>query len=301
MASGSTASGAAPGAGGTTAGVGGSPGSGSTSAGGTSAGGTAGSGSATATGGALSGTGASTGSGSTTGAGGTGSGGSGATSACGKPGVLFCEDFEAHTADAFPGAPWVLTVNGDKGTILVDATTAHSGTKSAKVSSLGNYQLFMSLTGAPVFASAQSALYVRTFLRLSEPMTSGHNTYFKAGAAGSSSSNNETRIGVMMEMLMINQPDGDRGFLSNQSYWTDQLPGAVIEKETWACVEGFFDPPNSTVSVAMNGEDIPDLHITDWEQDPLGALHFGFESYAGPQTILWYDDIVVSTQPIGCE
>jgi hypothetical protein len=198
--------------------------------------------------------------------------------------------------------PWVLTKTGTNDGIVIDAETpANSGTHSAKVDGNGNYQTFMSLTGAPVFPSAQPALYVRTYIRLSEAMTEGHNTYFKAGAAGAASSNNETRVGVMMEMLMINQPDGDRGFLSNQNYWTDQLPGAVIPKETWTCVEGFFDPPNSTVSVSMNGVDIPDLHRTDWKQDALGALHFGFEGYAPPATVLWYDDIVVSTQPIGCD
>lgn len=169
-----------------------------------------------------------------------------------------------------------------------------------KVSSAGDYQRFFSLTEAPVFSDTNSALYVRVSIRLSEPMTGGHNTYFKAGAEGASSSENETRVGVMYEMLMINQPDGDRGFLSNENYWTDRLPGAVIPKDTWTCIEAFFDPPHSTVSIALDGVDIPDLHVTDWEQDTLGALHFGFEQYAGPEAVLWYDDIVVSTAPIGC-
>jgi len=279
----------------------------------TDGGGTGGAGSETGAGGAL-GTGGSGstgggGAGSVSGAGGAvaggGTGGAPGGSGCDAATVLFCEDFEGHAADAFPGAPWGSTVVGGSGSeigsVVVDAVTpAFSGAHSAKVVNRGSYQTFLSLTGAPVFPLAAGPLYVRVYLRLSEAMSGGHNTYFKAGASGASSSEHETRVGVMYEMLMINQPAGDRGFLSNESYWTDQQLGAVIEPETWTCIEGAFDPASSTISVALGGTDIPDLHVTDWQQDPIGALHFGFEQYAGPGTTLWYDDIVVSTAPIGC-
>lgn len=221
---------------------------------------------------------------------------------CAGAGVLLCEDFEATTPGETPGAPWSLAVNGQAGTVSVDdVIPAHGGAHSLRVSSGGNYQTFLALRGAPVFPAPNPALYVRVHLRLAEPMTTGHNTYFKAGAADAISSNNETRVGVMMEMLMINQPEGDRGFLSNESYWTDQQLGAVVPAQTWTCLEGFFDPPNSTVTIWMNDEEVADLHRTDWQQDPLGALHFGFEQYAGPATDVWYDDIVVSTERIGCD
>jgi len=213
-----------------------------------------------------------------------------------------CDDFENATADAMPAAPWSVAVNGTTGTVLVDGSTpAHSGTKSVRVSSLGNYQTFLALKGAPVFPAPKPALYVRTFIRLDAPMTAGHNTYFKAGAAGAISSNNETRVGVMVEMLMINQPDGDRGFLSNNNYWSDQKPGVVFPAKTWVCVEAFFDPPNSTVDVWVNGTAVPDLKRSDWKQDPVGTLQFGFEKYAGPDAVIWYDDIVISSERIGCD
>jgi hypothetical protein len=222
--------------------------------------------------------------------------------ACNQPGTLLCEDFETGSVGVAPGAPWSVSVNGTDGVVEIDDTTpAHSGNRSVRVSSRGNYQTFLTLDGAPVFPLVGPSLYVRTYLRLDAPMTAGHNTYFKAGAGGAISSNNETRVGVMLEMLMINQPDGDRGFLSNESYWTDQELGAVVPELAWTCLEAFFDPSTSTVAVWMDGTEIPDLRRTDWKQDPLGALHFGFEKYAGPDADVWYDDIVVSTSPIGCD
>ena len=206
-------------------------------------------------------------------------------------------------------------------TITIDAKTpAHSGSKSVHVIS-PEFQAFFLLSGAPVFPATSGKLYVRTYIRLALPMTGGHNTYFKAGAADPTVTGHETRVGTMNKMLMINQPggagQGERGFLSNENYYNDQKPGAQIAPGTWGCVEAFFDPANKIIDMWLDGKEIPDLHRTDWVQDPLGAFRFGFEKYAGPDsnagtggtsgtgvpagsTEIWYDDIVVSDHPIGC-
>lgn len=227
--------------------------------------------------------------------------GSGSTSGCDALGVIVCDDFESGTTAGAPppGPRWSVALNG-MGKVEVDATTAaHSGKSSVHVASAGGYQTFFALAGAPIFPT-QAALYVRLYIRLGAAMSSGHNTYFKAGAADSPSSDHETRVGVMNAMLMINQPSGDRGFLSNQNYYNDNKPGVVFPPMTWTCVETMFDPQHSTIDVWVNGNEVPDLHRTDWQQDPLGSLHFGFEKYAGPDAELWYDDIAVGTQRIGC-
>jgi hypothetical protein len=111
-----------------------------------------------------------------------------------------------------------------------------------------------------------------------------------------------TRIGVMNGMLMINQPAGDRGFLSNQNYYSDgNQPGVVFTPLRWTCIEALFDPPHSIFDIWVDGKEVPDLHRTDWQQDALGSFQLGFEKYAGPDAELWYDDIAVSAQPIGCD
>lgn len=229
------------------------------------------------------------------------SSGTSAAQGCNAPDLLFCDDFEAQgSPDMPPPAPWTIANNGMGHSVVDMETPAHSGKASVKVTSEGGYQTFFALTGAPAFPH-DGALYLRIYLRLDAPMTSGHNTYFKAGASGATSSDHETRMGVMNGMLMINQPAGDRGFLSNEDYYRDgNMPGVVFAPMTWVCVETFFDPANKTIEVWVHGTEIPDLHRNDWEQDPIGALHFGFEKYAGPDATLWYDDIALSTQPIGC-
>jgi hypothetical protein len=236
-------------------------------------------------------------------------GGAGAASAgdaahgCGSAGLLFCDDFEVSTTAGMPPpAPkWSIALNG-MGSVAIDASTAaHSGTKSVHVSSNGGYQTFFALTGAPIFP-APGPLYLRLYIRLGAAMSAGHNTYYKAGAAGMPSSDHETRVGVMNAMLMINQPASDRGFLSNQNYYNDgNKPGVVFAPLTWTCVEALFDPEHTTFDIWVDGKEVPDLHRTDWQQDALGSFHFGFEKYAGPDADIWYDDIAVSAMPIGCK
>jgi hypothetical protein len=321
-------------AGETTGGVGGSGGSagggalggsgGSTAGnGGAGLGGGAGGGSAGAPGGSGGSAGASAGSGaglsgtagSSTGGGGGGDSGSagsagsdvgsggaagGAAGPCTAPGLTFCSDFEGLTTGAAPSGMGLGTHLNGNGTVVVDAATpAHSGTKSIKVNATG-YQTFFKLTGTPVFPAMNGKLFVRVYVRLGAAMTGGHNTYFEAGLDAASDAPYETRVGVMNEMLMINQPNGDRGFLSNENYYVDHLPGTVIPATTWTCVESFFDTPASTVSFWVEGVDVPDLHRTDWQQEAYDALRFGYEKYAGPDAELWYDDLAVGNERIGC-
>jgi tellurite resistance-related uncharacterized protein len=244
--------------------------------------------------------GGNTGSGGSISGGGTGGEpGGGTANGCDASKLLFCEDFESMQSGAVPGAPrWSTAFNG-MATITVDGTTpAHSGSRSVRVKTSGSYQAFLVLSNAVTFPART---YFRTFIRLGAPMTSGHNTYFKAGAAATSSSDHETRVGVMNAMLMINQPASDRGALSNQKYYTDgNKPGVVFAPQTWVCVEVLADPAHSEIDVWVDGKEVPDLHLADWQQDPVQALRFGFEKYAGPDAEIWYDDIAVSAQPIGC-
>lgn len=276
--------GTAPGSGGGTARAGGSSGqSGGGGGGGTSA-----------TGGGAGATAAGTG-----GAGATGAGGAGPFLGCAAAGLLFCDDFESAPLGAPPPAPkWSTSFNG-AATITVDgATPAHSGTRSVHVQTTGAFQAFFVLSDAVTFPSRA---YFRTYIRLGAPMTTGHNTYFKSGAAATPSSDHETRVGVMNAMLIINQPAGDRGFMSNRNFYNDGgKPGVVFQPLAWTCVEVMVDPPHSEIDVWVDGEEVPDLHVTDWQQDPVGALRFGFEKYAGPDADIWYDDIAVASRPIGC-
>jgi hypothetical protein len=101
-------------------------------------------------------------------------------------------------------------------------------------------------------------------------------------------------------MLVINQPQGDRGFMSNQNFYNDGLPGAVLAVGAWSCVEVYLDPANSQIDVWLDDAPIEDLSRTDWQQERFDVIRFGFERYAGPDSEIWYDDIAVGTEKFGC-
>ncbi len=233
------------------------------------------------------------------GAGGMGGGGD----PCQAPGMLICDDFEAADAQSWPsGSAWEIQQVG-QGTVEVDSSVAaHSGTRSIHVhGGDDDYQTMFVHEGAPL-PSPEQRLYLRAYLRLAEPMQSGHNTYFKAGyyPDGSGTDPYETRVGVHEQMLDINQQEGDRGYLSNEAFWQDMVIGPGLVAGEWRCVEVLLDHANTEIDVWLESQEIPDLHHLDWLQDDYDTVSFGFEKYAGPATDVWYDDVAISTERIGC-
>lgn len=231
-------------------------------------------------------------------------GGAGATS-MGSPcharsGLLACDDFEAATPGAVPASPWSTAINGD-GTVTVDASSpAHSGTKSVHVHGTG-FQTLLVYHDAATLPQASGRFYVRAFLRLAEALTPGHNTFVLADTFAAPGAGNTLRLGEQNSMLMMTVGGDAHGYLSNQNYYTDHLPGVAFKVAAYSCLELLLDAPHTEIEVWVDGMDIPDLHVTDLAHENYDALRFGFEKYAGPESDIWYDDIALGTERIGCD
>ena len=281
-----------------------------TSTGGTVGGATAGSASGTgngvsgvSSGGASIGGGAGSGSGGAgafTGGSGSSSGGSSIDYCSARPGLVFCEGFEATaTGPAKSSAAWAPSINGD-GTLEIDASVAHGGGQSLKVHGSG-FSTFFVLNAGSLLTTPDAPLHLRMYVRLAEAMTAGHNTFVVADVGSSPGTGNAFRLGEMNSMLMYTVSGDTHGALSNDNYYNDHVVGAALSAESWSCIELALDHKKPEISVALAGTDIPDLHHTDWALDAYDSLRFGFEKYAGPVTDIWYDDIALSTSPIGCD
>ena len=265
------------------------------SAGGSASAGAATVGGATATGGAAS-AGGTAGSAS---AGNAGTAGAATGDYCAaRPGLTFCETFEAQTVGAaLAKPPWAPAVNGD-GEVLIDDQVSHSGTHALKVHGSG-FSTFLVLNGG-AFPPTTEPLYVRFYVRLAEAMTSGHNTFLVADTQAAPGAGNAFRLGEMNAMLMYTVNGDTHGALANEQYYTDHLPGAALMPLAWSCLELVLDHQRPEVQVSLDGKNVPDLHHTDWALDPYDTLRFGFEKYAGPVSDVWYDDIAIGTAPLGC-
>lgn len=194
--------------------------------------------------------------------------------------------------------PWSAEVNGE-GTVVIDDTEAHDGARSAKITGNG-FSTFLVFHDATLLPAAGKRVYVRAFVRFAEPMSGGHNTVVIADRAEAPGTGNAFRLGEMNEMLMYTVSGDTHGALSNENFYNDQIIGAAFVAGEFSCVEFVLDSAAPEIDVWLEGVEIPDLHHTDWPLDDYDALRFGFEKYAGPVREIWYDDIAIGTEPIGC-
>jgi hypothetical protein len=218
-----------------------------------------------------------------------------------RAGLVFCDTFEAATPTL--SAPWSTSIIGG-GTVTVDSTTpAHSGIKSIHVSDGdADYDTLLVLHNASVLPAPAGRFYVRAFVRLGAAMSAGHNTLILADLFASQGQGNNLRLGEDYQMLMYTVMGDAHGALSNANYYNDgMLPGVQFTAGAWTCLEVLLDSKKPEIDVWVGGMEIPDLHHTDFPLDDYDDLRFGFEKYAGPALDVWYDDIAVGTQPIGCD
>jgi hypothetical protein len=231
-----------------------------------------------------------------------GSGGSSSASHCGaRPGMVFCDDFEADAPGA-PPAPWTTT-EGTATQVTVDGTNpAASGSKSIRVQpGSTDYDTFLALHDTAVLPVSGGKLYLRFFIRLAQPMTAGHNTFVRADLFAAQGNGNNLLFSEDNQMIMESIGGDGQSAMSNNAYYSDgNMLGAHFNQGQWACVELLLDHTTPAIDVWVNGTEVPDLHSTAWKIDAYDYLRFGFEKYAGPASDLWYDDIAFGTQPIGC-
>ncbi|HYP74658.1 MAG TPA: hypothetical protein VER12_01810 [Polyangiaceae bacterium] len=228
-------------------------------------------------------------------------GGGGAGSAChARAGLLACDDFEVAAVGAVPGAPWSAVVNGEGSVAVDDTVPAHSGSKSVHVHGSG-YQTLLVYHDPARLPQASGRFYVRAFVRLAEAMTGGHNTFVLADTFAAPNAGNALRLGEQNAMLMMTVGGDAHGFLSNQNYYNDHLPGVTFKPGVYSCLELLLDSAHTEIRVWVDGVDVPDLHVTNLAHENYDALRFGFEKYAGPESDIWYDDIAIGSERIGCD
>ncbi len=235
-------------------------------------------------------------------AGALGSGGAaGAASPCHpRPGLLFCDDFEDSAEGSALAAPWSAAQIGE-GTVAVENNAfAHSGSKSVHIHGT-EFQTLLVYHDAAVLPQTSGRFYVRAFVRLAEAMVGGHNTFVIADQFASPGTGNALRVGEMNSMLMMTVNGDTHGWLSNQNFYNDGKPGVAFKAADYSCLELLLDSPHTEIEVWVDGVDVPDLHIKDITLENYDALRFGFEKYAGPVSDIWYDDIAIGSERVGCD
>jgi len=292
---------------------GGAPGSGGgTSTGGTSTGGTAAGGATASGGGTATGTGGAAG--STTGGGGAagksgGSGGASGSTSCGT--LPLCDDFESGSS--LNTTLWTLVPSSASGSAMLDSTGAHGSGHSLKVTSPDR----LYLRNSSVIGTLGNTVYVRFYVKFMSALATGHAAMIVTHPmmVDQYSQSNELRFGSQDGVFHWNT-DSDAANIPDVSPNGDAAsfkPAA----NTWYCIELTINS-NGNLSTSVDGADqaglkedgTPTANIDQsWISSGSSSLsrytkfadfNFGWQSYGAGAMTLWFDDVALSSSPIGC-
>ncbi|APR85006.1 secreted hydrolase [Minicystis rosea] len=279
-----------------------------------------GSGSGTSTGGGTSAGGGTTGSASSASASSSASsassstgGGMGGSAGTDCKSLPLCDDFEGATAGGPPDPTKWSVVSPDcsgTGTLTIDASVAHSGASSVKVSGKGGYCNHVFFANTSAIGALGKKVYGRFFLRLSDALGDGHVTFL--AMKDTNDGGKSLRMGGQGKAMMWNRESDDATLPAISPAGLAQSVQPTPSQ--WYCVEFLVDGELGHIQTWVDGQDVPGLHEDgtptpdidqQWLTKPgyqpsLTDYRLGWESYAGQDMTLWFDDVALAAQRIGC-
>jgi hypothetical protein len=195
------------------------------------------------------------------------------------------------------------------GTLSIDGAQAHSGSRSLRVDGGGGYCDHVWMSNNAI-AGLGSVVYVRFFVRVQAALGSSHVSFLAMRDANDGGK--DLRMGGQMAILMYNR-ESDDATLPELSPTGVGLSKA-LEPLRWTCLELRIDQAANTIDTWLDGAAVTGLTVdasstpdvdaqwhrkTDWHPS-LQDFRLGWESYGGTTQTLWFDDVALSTQRIGC-
>jgi len=246
------------------------------------------------------------------------SGAGGAASGC--SGLPLCDGFESDTAGSPPGASlWSLSAalgcsTVPAGAITVDSTVAHSGTNSVKVEGQPN-SCAIWFGNSSAFANLGTSFFVRFYVRFGAAPGQGHGNFTAMRDSSISTTPEDqadTSLGIIQEDLIWNRRSDDASLPDQDPVGlaATQAPPAA---NTWSCFEYGIDETTGAIQMWVDSKEITGMEENgtavqgisqQWLSKPwhptFADVRFGFVSFGYPAMNVWYDDIAVGKQRIGC-
>jgi hypothetical protein len=214
-----------------------------------------------------------------------------------RPVATIADGFEGPTLD---GSRWtVLGAEGHQApsptTALVDRGRAHSGQKSLHI-----HDGFIE-TRPP-----GSAFWGRAFVWFAADPGAGHwMSWVGVGPGGAQGT--EVRYGGHYDILEANYFGNDDEVISDPKGYCSPTctNGVTMPVARWTCVEFYFG--KDELRFWLDGNEVQALHVTSWRnQAPpwspaYDRVRLGFHDFGGPAIDVWYDDVALDLQRIGCD
>ncbi|NJD05814.1 MAG: DUF1592 domain-containing protein, partial [Methylococcaceae bacterium] len=240
----------------------------------------------------------------------TGTGGS-VSASSGCAGQALCDGFETAINGQPDPATWSVATPSCAGTgkLAIDTAVAHGGSKSLRVDGQGGYCNHVFIANSAI-ANLGSTVYGRFYVRFAKALTANHVTFgaFKDQADGGK----DLRMGGQSQILMWNRESDDATLpeLGPTGISLSVAPKAG----SWQCVEFGIDQTKGSLQTWVDGTAVAALQVDatstaeidrSWLSrgawtPSLKDFRLGWESYGSDANTLWFDDVALGTQRIGC-
>jgi len=229
-----------------------------------------------------------------------------AGSGCGGS-AFFCEDFETFAA----GTPAANAKWRPEGTLSIDGTMAKGGTRSLHLQPNGGQNARIVLSS---FAPPGNSFYGRMNVFVQQFPTAPAYSHFVLVEATGSSGEHVRPIGGQF-IPEGNGPSTYWGVGSDQGAtgdWTKWEPRIPTQDARWLCMEWRMNAADSSVRVLIDGTEQTALAVSSTNHGGNGTFNFptfngiwlgwwNFQAGTTPaQFNVWLDDIVLSTDRVGC-
>jgi len=228
--------------------------------------------------------------------------------------VFFSDGFESGTVGATPSGwstfiGWIF--NGNNNTLssgnyaLLDNTKSYNGGNSVHFRGGPNPAQIVRTLPAGI-----QRLHMRAYVSLSKVLgnQAGDNHEHIMGIRRTTDASDEIRVGQIKGVLGTNQSFTDN-IAPKMAQW---YSGPQLAANTWYCVETAYyaDTAYDELRMWVNGTLVHSVtSANDWNNGALGAdwlsdkftyAFVGFHSFSNNTADVWMDDLVLSTQAIGC-
>ncbi|WP_437323627.1 hypothetical protein [Sorangium sp. So ce381] len=178
--------------------------------------------------------------------------------------------------------------------MAIDSSIFHAGTRALRVNpGAAGYDWRMLSVPSP-----GSTFWVRLYVRSSVDLgQSDHNAYFQAMTGdGEPNAGDNMEVAEQYCQIVLNLHDDVT--LSTGGETRCGSNGVKLPKDQWHCMEAYFDGAKGGVQVYANGTKIIDK--TGVKTLNYKTFSFGYLGFHGPARTMWYDDVAVAPERIGC-
>jgi hypothetical protein len=199
---------------------------------------------------------------------------------------------------------------------VIDSIGAHGSSKSVKFAGSGP-RLY--IRNSSVIGTLGPVVHARYYVRFGNALPGGHAAFMVTHPTTDFSESNELRLGTQMGQTVALHWNVADDSANLPIIWNGDPYSLTPMANTWYCIEVTINTSNGHLNVSVDGtavagltaDGVPTDNIDkDWVNGgnrvtkfytALADFNLGWRNFGGGEPItVWFDDVALSSGPIGC-